>query len=875
MGEVYRARDARLNREVALKVLPDSLTGDPDRLARFAREAQVLASLNHPNIAAIYGLEESGRTRALVLELVEGPTLADRIAQGPLPLDEVLAVARQIAEALEAAHEQGIVHRDLKPANIKVRPDGTVKVLDFGLAKALDPASSSLPNLSMSPTLTALPTQAGVLLGTAAYMAPEQAKGKTVDKRADIWAFGVVFYEMLTGRRLFKAETVSEILAAVILKEPELGELPASTPPTVRRLLTRCLDKEPKRRLRDIGEARLLLADPEAASVTDVAAVPAPALPASPRWLAWLAAALAVALGATLFLMLRAPRTNERPLARYDVKVPSKATLSLSSRPAVGLSPDGATLAFVASYEGVTRIYLRRRDEDDARPLPGTEGASNPVFSPNGRQLAFFGESQLKRVDVDGIPVALGPVNDARGLTWLDDATLVLAPEAIGPLVMQSAGGGTPVPLTTLDLAKDERSHRWPEALPGGKAVLFTVGLASSPDNYDDATIDAVIVATKERRVILAGASMARYVPPGYLVFARAGTLHAVRFDSDRLTVRGTPVAVVQGVSGDTPTGAAHFSAVGGGALAYIPGSRQAGLRHLVWSDRRGKTEPIDAPPALYNDIRISPDGTRAAVIQGTSGTGEVWVYHLGRKTLTRLTFTGNCASPVWSRDGASILYATIDGRNRRSTVWRIPADGSREPEEVTTVATRAYLGSISPDGASILIDYANLTSPGKTDIKRLQLRPGAEPTTISATPFDEYGPALSPDGRFVAYQSDETSRDEVYVRDASGKGGRWQISTDGGEEPVWSPDGRELFYRSDARLMVVPVQTRAGFEAGNSEVLFDGVYRMRSDSNISYDIEPNGQRFLMIRPVEEVDMNVGLRIVLNWVDELGRLVKD
>jgi len=873
MGEVYRARDARLNREVALKVLPDSLTDDPDRLARFAREAQVLASLNHPHIAAIYGLEEAGRTRALVLELVEGPTLADRILKGALALDEALPVARQIAEALEAAHEQGIVHRDLKPANIKVRPDGTVKVLDFGLAKALDPASASLPDLSMSPTLTARATQAGMLLGTAAYMAPEQAKGKTVDKRADIWAFGAVLFEMLTGRRLYMAETISEILAAVILKEPELQELPGPTPPAIRHLLARCLDKDPKHRLRDIGEARLVLADPEAGSPTEKAAAPSRA--AAPRWLIGLAAALAIALGSTLYLLLRAPRAAERPVARYDVRMPLNSTPSLNSRPAVALSPDGTTLAFVASREGVARLYLRKRDEGEAHAVPGTEGASNPAFSPNGRQLAFFAESQLKRVDVDGAPLAMGPVNDARGVAWLDDATLVYSPEAIGPLVMLSTGGGEPLPLTTLDLQNDERSHRWPEVLPGGKAVLFTVGLASSPDNYDASTIDAVIVATKERRRILAGSSMVRYVPPGYLLFARAGTLYAVRFDPEQLAVRGAPVPVVQGVSGDSPTGAAHYSGVGGGSLAYIPGSRQAGLRRLVWSDRGGKTQPIDVPPAQYNDLRLSPDGTRVALIQGSTGSGDVWVYHFGRKTLTRLTFSGDCGTPAWSRDGASIVYATIDAPRRRTTLRRIPADGSRQPEEVTTVASRAYLGTIAPDGESILLAYANLTSPGKTDIKRVALRKDAEPTDISATLFDDYTPSFSPDGRFVAYQSDETSRDEVYVRDASGAGGRWQISTEGGEEPVWSPDGRELFYRNDVRLMVVPIQTRGAFEAGKPEVLFEGVYRMRSDTNVSYDIDPKAQRFLMVRPVEDVDTNAGIRIVLNWVDELRSLVRD
>jgi Tol biopolymer transport system component len=875
MGEVYRARDARLNRDVALKVLPRNVAGDADRLARFAREAQLLASLNHPHIASIYGLEQAGETQALVLELVEGPTLAERIDKGALPPDEALPIARQIAEALEAAHEQGIVHRDLKPANVKLRPDGAAKVLDFGLAKAFEPASGPA-DTSLSPTLTARATQAGIVMGTAAYMAPEQAKGKPVDKRADIWAFGAVLFEMLTGQRLFTGETASEILAAVILKEPDLGGLPHATPPAIRHLLARCLEKDPKRRLRDIGEARLILGDPLAAgpATSAMGAIAAPAAAVrSFGWMIWPALGLAVALASVLYLMVRPRAESGTPVARYDVQMPFKAALNLAARPAVALSPDGATLVFVATQEGTSRLHLRRRDQGEARPLPGTEGASHPVFSPDGRRLAFFAEGKLKKMDLDGTPVALGPVNDARGLSWLDDATLVYAPEAIGPVRMVPVAGGASQAITTLDDGKEERSHRWPEALPGGKVVLFTVGLISSPDNYDASSIDAVVVASGQRRTVLSGATMARYVEPGYLVYARAGTLYAVAFDAGNLEVRGSHVPVVQGVSADVPTGAYHFTTSTEGTLAYVPGGRQAGLRRLVWADRRGQFQPTEVTPANFNDLRLSPDGTRAAVLVGTSGSGDLWVYHATRRTFTRLTFSGNCATPAWSRDGRTIYYATVEPTGRRTVVHRVPADGSLEPEEVATVPTRAYLGTLSPDDASIVLSWANLGSAGKTDIRRLPLNPAAEPVTVAATEFDEYGATFSPDGRWVAYQSDQSSRDEVYVRAASGTGGRWQISTEGGEEPVWSRNGTELFYRSEGRLMAVPIRTQPIFEAQTPQLLFEGVYRMRSDSGMSFDAAPGGDRFLMIRPADDQDLLAAIRIVLHWDTELRRLV--
>jgi eukaryotic-like serine/threonine-protein kinase len=863
MGEVYRARDPRLGRDVALKILPAAFVSDPDRLARFQREAQVLASLNHPGIAAIYGFEESGNARALILELVEGPTLAERLAEGPLPIEDALQAASAIAAALEAAHEQGIVHRDLKPANIKVSHEGFVKVLDFGLAKALDPTTTPGINADQSPTITAHATRSGIILGTAAYMAPEQAKGKPVDRRADIWAFGVVLYEMLTGHRLFEGETPSEVLAAVILKSPDLKALPEETPAHVRHLLARCLDKDPKRRLRDIGEARLALADPGTLVGPAAAGGAGTASPFRSR-LVWLAAGLGLALVVVLILWGRSLFTGNE-VARYDIQPPPKTTLGLVNRPAVALSRDGSMLMFVAYSRGVSRIYLRRRGEGEARPLPGTEGGSCPVFSPDGRWIAFFSGNVLKKAVIDGSPVDLAKVNDPRGLVWSDAGSLIYAPEANGPLHLLPAGGGIPRPVTTLDTARDERSHRWPEALPGGKTVLFTIGLNASVDNYDTSAIAAVDLVSEERRTILEGASMVRYLP-GYLTFTRAGVLYAVGFDPKSLEIRGTPVPMVPAVSVDTPTGAAHYSCAEDGTLAYVPGSSQSG-RALVWVDRSGAVQPLDLPPQLYNDVRLSPDGRRAAVAVGSSGDADIWLYDFTRKTFTRLTFDTTNATPTWSADGRSILYSSIDGS--ASVLRRVPADGSRPPEELGKAPSRAYFGKGPRDGAWAILAYSNLSPASKTDVVRRSLEPDAKPLPIAATQFDEYTPSVSPDGRWVAYQSDDTGRDEVYVRDASGSGARWQVSNQGGNEPNWSADGRELFYRSEGQLMAVGIGAGPVFAMGAHRVLFDGVYDMRSDTGLSYDVAPDGEHFLMIRPASDHIPVSGIRIVLHWLDEV------
>jgi serine/threonine-protein kinase len=866
MGEVYRARDLKLKREVAIKILPEEFARDADRVSRFQREAELLASLNHPNIAGIHELADANGSRYLVLELVEGETLAGRIARGPIPVAEALEIGRHICEALEAAHEKGIVHRDLKPANVKIAPEGKVKVLDFGLAK-MNELGHGPANLSQSPTMMTAASSPGLILGTAAYMSPEQAKGKLIDRRADIWAFGVVMVEMLTGTSLYTGETVSEVLASVIMKEPDLASLPASLPGSVVYLIRRCLEKDPKRRLRDIGEARILLSDP-----TSITAVDAP--PAEARrdatgnrwWIAALVGAVVVAAALAAILWLKATGSAV-PVVRYDVTPPGKAALELASRPAVALSPDGSRLVFVATEDGIDRLYMRKRDEVEVKVIAGSEGASDPEFSPDGRSVAFFASGALKKMSLDGAMTTLATGAETRGLSWIDSSTIVYTPDTETGLFEVSLNGGEPRGISMLDAAKKERSHRWPHGLPGGKAVLFTVGSQATPDDYDSSNVEALVLATGERHIILQGASMARYSAAGYLIFARGGSLHAVAFDPNRLQTSGPPMTIVQGVAGDRTTGAVHFSIANDGTLAYTPGSA-GGVYELVWVDRTGKVEPIGTPRGFYMDPNISRDGTKAAVTMMASGDGsnyDIWIYDFVRKTFTRLTFAGFNETPIWSWDGKYIFYSSITLGSGKSTIFRKPADGSRDAEELISLDVRAYLRDVRPDGKAIL----DVVTGKSEDVVQVELKAGSKPVPLVATSFNEIAASISPDGRFLAYAANDSGRNEVYVRDLSGLGGRWQISTSGGEEPNWSPDGHELFYRNNDLLMVAAVDTRSVFQASSPKLLVQSIPNLRLASQVTYALDPKGGRFLMIRPVGGDVSAQPVRIVQNWFSEL------
>ncbi len=884
MGEVYRATDTKLGRDVAIKVLPNALAADPQRMQRFQREAQVLAALNHPHIATIHGLEESGATRALVMELVEGPTLAERITRGPLPLDEALPIAKQIAEALEYAHEHGIIHRDLKPANIKLTPDGAVKVLDFGLAKAMQDDPTSGLDLANSPTLSLAATKAGVILGTAAYMSPEQAKGKPVDRRADIWAFGVVLYEMLTGRTLFAGETASETMAAVIMKEPALEALPAAVPPHIRHLLVRCLRKDPKSRLRDIGDARVAIeeaAHPEAAGATASTglAVAATTTPAWLRVLPWaLAGLLAVAFGASLWRGSDRPAPSPTP-ARFTIPLSQNEALevlSLATFPAVAISPDGTKLVYAARREGLVRLFLRPLDSPQAGPIPGTENASAPFFSPDGNWVAFFADGKLKKIPLGGGPVVtLASVADHRGGTWAGD-TIVYSPDAVAGLFRIPANGGPPQPLTQLDASRGERTHRFPRFLPDGQTVLFTVGTQASPDYYDNARIDAVRLGTGERRTAMEGASTAAYVPSGHLVFSREGSLFAQPYDPQHLQPMGPSVTVLQGVRGDMTTGAVHFSVSANGSLFYVPGV-QAGGDILTRMDRSGKATALPAPERTYLELSLSPDGQRAAITIGAINDYDIWIYDVARGTLSRLTFGGVNRSPKWSADGTRVVYATVVSRGvvaqtAETAIYSKAADGSGPQtllrKLVLPDGSRSFVDDVSPDGKWISIVHGSALG----DISLMPADGQGDLTPFAATEFDETSSAFSPDGRWIAYTSRESGRMEVYVRAVSGPGGKWQVSTSGGETPRWSRNGKELFYHAGNRMMVAPVQISPVFQAGTPQVLFDNYFDLRTDAGAIYDVGPDAKWFLAVRPSSEQAQDRELHLTLNWFEELKRL---
>jgi serine/threonine-protein kinase len=871
MGQVYRARDTRLDRDVAIKVLPDLFAADPERLARFEREAKTLASLNHPHIAQIYGIEPLGDSgaRALVMEMVDGEDLTARVARGPVPLADALPIAQQIAEALEAAHERGIIHRDLKPANIKVTDDGAVKVLDFGLAKALTPDddSATAHELRNSPTMSIAGTQIGMVLGTAAYMAPEQARGQTVDRRVDIWAFGVVLFEMLSGRQAFSGDTVSDVLASVLKNDLDWQALPPALPAPILRLLRRCLHPDRRNRLRDIGEARVALAEflagTDEASVREAA--PAAGGPSTLQFRIVAVAAAALAIVAA-GLAWRGGPVEPRPM-RYVVAPPAGASALVVGRPSVALSPDGSTLAFVALENGVPFLYLRGPEDFEPLRLPGTEGASNPVFSPGGRTIAFLTTSQLKTMIVGGAVTVHGPANDPRGVSWVDETTLVYTPESIGGIQEVSLKGGAPRTLTTIDEKAGERTHRWPHVLPDGRWVLFTVGTIASPDSYEDARIDAVNRDTGERRTVFQGASMARYAPTGHLIVARGGSLFAVKFEAGSLQISGVPTSVLQGIGGDMTTGAAHVTWSPDGTFAYVPGDLRGGMRQLEWSDLTGSRQSINLPPSLYNDIRISPDGNRLALADGSSGMADIYTYTFDRGTYTRLTFTGVNATPAWSEDGREVFFSAIDATGRGTTIFRTSADGGRDAAPLVEVDVRVFLKHVSADASWALVDYVAFGG-ARANVGRLALKAGAKVEPLVETRVDEYGAALSPDGRFIAYQSDEGARPEVFVRELSQASGRWQISNGGGEEPMWAPDGRALYYRIEDRLMAVPIEPGATFQPGLPRLMFDGIFNLRSDTGVSYQPHPDRKRLLLTRPAEVMSRGT-VRVMTRWFDEL------
>ncbi len=871
MGQVYRATDTTLGRQVAIKILPDAFAADPHRLARFEREAKTLASLNHPHIATIYGFEKSGGLHLLVMELVEGDDLSQRLARGAIPLDEALPIAKQIADALEAAHEQGIIHRDLKPANIKVRPDGTVKVLDFGLAKAIEPAGTTSASSSMSPTIP-LMTEAGIILGTAAYMSPEQARGKTIDKRADIWAFGCVLYEMLAGSLAFGGETSSDRIARVLTQEPDWQALPEATPGPILVLIRRCLEKSSQRRLRDIGDARLEIetALTEPARVAVPAGGPKPTLGTGPRWrqatlglsLLLVTLVIAVAVWKT-----RTSASVRRVPAHLVLSIPPAAPVSIGVGPSVAFSPNGTSLAYVARSGSTTQLYLRLIDQLEARAILGTQGAEGPFFSPDGQWIGFFADHKLKKIGLrGGEPVTLCGAPVGLGASWGTDDRIIFASVPDSGLLRVSAAGGTAQVLTTLDLKTGENGHYWPEILPGNKAVMFSVITNTGEPHIAVRRLD-----TGEQWTLIDGGTNAHYAATGHIVVARVSALRAVPFDLSRLQVTGPPFPILEGVL-NNPFSGAQYSFSDDGSLAYIPAGAPVPGRTLVWVDRRGMARALPAPPQAYMDPRVSPDGQRVALEIVEGARGDIWIYELKRGSLTRFTSEGfENETPMWTPDGQRLAFGSSRNGVVMSLFWKA-ADGSGAEERIWTSDHHMHLGSFSPDGRWLTFaDYHPITSG---DIGVIPLQGDHTPQPWLRTSFHEWGAVFSPDGFWLAYVSNESGRNQIYVQAFPGPGRKWQISVDGGTEPVWARNGRELFFRDGDKLFAVATQTRPVFSAGPPDLLFQSRYeRGLTLGHINYDVAPDGQHFLMVQGSEQEAAPTQLSVIVNWFEELNRRV--
>jgi serine/threonine protein kinase len=875
MGEVYRARDSKLNRDVAIKVLPDRLSGDSERLTRFEREARVLASLNHPNIAHIHGFEDSNQVSALVMEMVEGVTLAERISEGPLAIGEAVQIAGQIADALEAAHERGVVHRDLKPANVKITPSGDVKVLDFGLAKAVAGDAPS-PDLSL---VTVEGTEAGVILGTAAYMSPEQARGRSVDKRTDIWAFGCVLFEMLVGRQPFSGDTMSDTIATILTREPDWADLPATTPPELRRLLQRCLQKDPKQRLRDMGDARLDLEDALTSNTPGDRSGEQSSGITRRTALGALLGAVAGSAATGLFAVSRFRGVTSPRLTRFVMTNLAEDSFVSSFGKRVAISPDGTHIAYVsANPRQLNRLHIQALRDLEPRLL--LEGGAAPFFSPDGRWLGFaeVAGEQVRKVALSGgapVTVCRGLSGGGGGGTWADDDIIYLIAANPAGLSRVAAGGGQLDEAAKYDFANGERIYKCPHALPGGKAILFTLATADA-ESFDDAHIAAFVPATGQKKVLLDGGTQPQYTPSGHLVYARNGQLLAVRFDPSRLEVTGEPFTVLDGVLMSRNTGIANFDIAASGDLAYIPGKAEGGARTLMWVDRSGNPEKVPLPPRSYLHPRIAPDGSKLAVeIEGSHH--DIYLFDFASGVLSNITTDGVSHWPVWSPDGRDIGYRS--GPMARFQLWQVRADRSRAPEQVPATGVSQSAGSYSPDGRAIAYIAGGPGAPPKVTV--VPLEGDRTPRPLDNSKYAQGSPKFSPDGRWLAYCSNESGKPQVYVQAFPGPGAKIQVSTEGGTDPVWRRTGGELFYRNGDSMMAVPVSLGPPFDNGRPRELWKGHYSHGMSSSCgppgptssNYDVTPDGERFLMIKD-EDQDSATSRQIVvvLGWADELTRL---
>jgi serine/threonine-protein kinase len=898
MGEVYRARDTRLDRHVAIKVLPDSIAVDGDRLARFDREAKVLATLNHPLIAQVYGFEQSGDTRAIVMELVDGPTLEECIAQGPIAIPDALRIARQIAEAIEAAHDLGIIHRDLKPANIKLllrggRPprtgdgrlerrllpaeieDCTVKVLDFGLAKAVDePANADPLN---SPTLTARATELGTILGTAAYMAPEQARGRIVDKRADVWAFGVVLYEMLTATRCFKGDDVSDTMAAVLRQPIAFTALPAGTPAAVRALLERCIDRDPRQRLRDLGEARIALerslANP-AGSESETGLARVPASSRARILLPWLMFATAtVALAAVLV-----PRQSPAPetpaaVTRLSAGIGVPGSLAVDAGPAAVLSPDGRTIVMCVRHDNMTRLYARRLDQVAPVELAGTENAANPFFSPDGRRIGFFASGGLKTMAIaGGATTTLTDAATGRGAAWDTNGDIIYQASLLfqTPLVRITAAGARTDRGTTL--APEEMTHRWPQILPGGK-ILYSGH--SDVSNWDSGTLRVETTPGAPGKIVLPGGYHGRYAPTGHLLYVHAGTLYGVRFDLERLEVTSSPVPIIDHIASTHISGSAQYSFGSDGTLAYIPGSATSLDARIYWLTAKGETSALETTPGAWGNPRFSPDGNRIALQVAYGSHDQIAIYDIESDRLTQLTSdAANHWNPIWTPDGRRIVYSSDASGGGSQSLYLRSADGSGKVERLTTGSGRQITASMHPSGRFIL--YAEASSG--LSILPLEESPekgwtAGPPRALSDGKAFEGSGAFSPDGRLVAYMSMASGTFAINVRPVEGEGGPWRVSS-GGAHPIWSRTARELLFTTGDQIMTVPYQYDGREFTPGTPRPWSSVRYVTAGPTRKYDLHPDGKRLIIASPdTTGATAHDQIVFVINFFDELERML--
>ena len=867
MGEVYRARDTRLGRDVAIKILPAQFSNDVVRKQRFEREAKTISSLNHPHICVLHDIGSQDGVHYLVMECVEGDTLAKRLEKGPLGLEQVLKYGAQIADALDKAHRAGIVHRDLKPGNIMLTATGA-KLLDFGLAK---PAAALASVVTMTAVVTqdSPVTEQGAIVGTFQYMSPEQVEGKELDGRSDIFSLGAVLYEVVTGKKAFEGKSQLSVASAILEREPApISSIKALTPPALDHAIRRCLAKDREERWQTARDLKLEL---KWVSESGSQAIPPQAVPAEVSRRPWRAMAvwgvgsllLAALTGLAIWSLRPVP---SKPVSRFVITLAPGQRLAGLDEPAVVLSPDGKQLAYVAMQGGRQHLYLREMDSLDATLIPNTEGAVNPFFSPDGQWLGFFAGQKLKKVSVSGgAAITLSDSPQPRGASWNSEGTIAFAPMQASPLQQMPAAGGAPQPLTQLE--KGEVTHRWPEFLPEGEDLMFAT--AAHSFHWSNGRITIQRLRTGERRNLIAGATNPRYASSGYLLYAQGGNLMAAPFDPRRLAITGAAVPVVEGLLQSRTSGAAQYSVSAMGSLAYVPGGVQSDQRKVVWVNRDGVEQSIAAPARAFVFPRISPDGRQAA-IGVTEDEEHIWLCDLPRGTLTRFTFEGNVnLNAIWTPDGKRLTFQC--NKDGPANIYWQRADRSGGVERLTTSEYVDVPMSWSADGqhlAFIEIDPTTGYDVWVVGLGDRKARP------FIRTPFSECAPRFSPDGHWLAYISNESGRYEVYVQPYPGPGGKWLISAEGGTEPAWNPNGREIFYRSGDKMMAVDVVTHPNFTADKPRVLFEAPYLLSPATSPNYDVSPDGQRFLMLKPADAGEgVPTQINVVLNWFEELKQRV--